>query len=304
MSRAASAAADAGRSPAGEPASGRSPAAGPPPQLGRAAREAAGPLAARAVTFGYGERPVLEGVSLEVRPGEAVGLVGPNGAGKSTVVALLSRVAHPWSGEVTLDGVPLPRVRRRVLARNVAVLPQSTELPPGFSSEEIVMMGRSPHLALLQREGPRDRRVVEEAMRRTGTWEFRQRPAEELSGGERQRLLLARAFAQEPRFLLLDEPTSSLDLRYQLELLRYVRQTVATGVGALLVLHDLNLAARACDRLVLLARGRVAAVGAPAEVLRAEVLREAYGPGARVLRPAGEELPVVLPDPGAIPGWS
>jgi iron complex transport system ATP-binding protein len=247
------------------------------------------------LTFGYGRSLVVHDLSLEVRRGEVVGLVGPNGAGKSSVVRLLSRVVMPSRGEVLLDDVPLCRMRRRELARRLAVVPQGSELPEAFRVEEIVAMGRSPHLGFLGREGERDLQAIRAAMRRTGIWELRDRPVEELSGGERQRVVLARAIAQDPSYLLLDEPTSHLDLRYQVEVLAFVRQEVARGIGALVVLHDLNLAARVCDRLLLLQGGRLVATGTPAQVLSEGLLRSVYDTEVQVVSGAADGLPIILP---------
>lgn len=252
-------------------------------------------LRARRLTFGYGAKAIVQELGLEVRPGECLGLVGPNGAGKSTVVRLLSRVAVPWSGECSIDGIPLDELTRAELARKVAVVPQGGELPAAFRSLEIVMMGRAPHLGFLASETARDFEVAEEAMRRTDTWRLRDRPVDELSGGERQRVVLARALAQEPGYLLLDEPTSHLDVHYQVEVLRHVRDEVSRGLGALVVLHDLNLAVRACDRLVLIAGGRLVAAGPPGEVVDEALIERVYGKGMEMAMLGDDPLPVLLP---------
>ena len=251
-------------------------------------------LLAREVTIGYGKKPVVRSATLELRTGEVVALVGPNGAGKSTLLRTMSGVERPWEGEILLDGVPLRRMRRHQVARRIAVAQQGGELPEGFRSLEIVAMGRSPHLPPLAREGERDREIIEQAMRQTGVWELRQRRVWELSGGERQRVILARALAQQPSFLLLDEPTTHLDLRFQVEIVRHVRQQAAAGVGALVVLHDLNLAARGCDRLVMLSEGRVVAEGKPEAVLDARLLRRVYGADVAMLE-GGDSFPTLLP---------
>ncbi len=245
-------------------------------------------------------RPVLDGVDLELNAGEVVALVGPNGAGKSTVVRLFSRVLEPEAGRIELDGRPLHGYGRRALARRVAVVPQSGELPAGFRVGDVVQMGRAPHVGFLRSESRHDLRVVEAALRRTDTWDLRARDVAELSGGERQRVLLARALAQEPGILLLDEPTNHLDLRYQGEILRFVRREARAGVAALIVLHDLNLAARASDRMVLLDAGRVAARGPASDVLRPEVLRAVYRTDVEVGR-GRDGAPVVLPRLGETP---
>ncbi len=233
-------------------------------------------LSLNSASAGYGDHQVLHGVDLSVGAGELVGVIGPNGAGKSTVLRSLSRQLALVGGSVTLDGRPLHDYGRSELARLIAVVSQSPALPAGFTVEEVVAMGRTPHLGLLGTLDAHSRDAVAGAIRLTGLASLAGRKVDALSGGERQRTVLARALAQEPRYLLLDEPTNHLDLRYQVEVLRLARAHVAAGGGALAVLHDLNLAARACDHLVLLDRGRVAASGAPASVLSAELLTEVY----------------------------
>lgn len=252
-------------------------------------------LAADGLHFGYGSEEVVRGVSLELHQNETVGVVGPNGAGKSTLIGLLTRVLKPARGGVTLNGTPVGKMSRLRLARHVAVVPQGDELPGDFSAHAVVMMGRTPHLGFLAAEGVEDFEVVVRAMHRTDTWRFRDQPVAELSGGERQRVLLARALAQEPAYLLLDEPTNHLDLKYGVEALRFVRREVARGLGALIVLHDLNLAARVCDRVLVMHRGRVVASGSPTRVFTERLLREVYGADAHVFPQPGTDTPVVLP---------
>ncbi|UCH25528.1 MAG: ABC transporter ATP-binding protein [Trueperaceae bacterium] len=253
-------------------------------------------LRAEALSFSYGERPVLREVAFVLEAGELVGVVGPNGAGKSTLIDLLTRVRAPGSGRVSLDGVPLSKLSRLELARKIAVVPQAVSLPHAFSVGDIVMMGRTPHLGFLAPESDEDREIVGAAMRTTDVWEFRDRLVGNLSGGERQRVAFARALAQQPRYLLLDEPTAHLDLRYQVEVLRYARDATRRGLGALLVLHDLNLCARVCDRVVVLSEGVVVANGLPRTVVSEQLLKQVYGPDVRVLDaldPDGH--PIVLP---------
>lgn len=244
------------------------------------------------VRFGYGRAEVVRGVDLRLDPGELVGLIGPNGTGKSTLVGLASGLLRPAQGEVRLDGRPLARYGRRGLARRLAVVPQRPELPEGFSARSVVAMGRAPHLGFFAAEGEHDRRVIEAAMRRTDTLGFADAPVGSLSGGERQRVVLARALAQEPGWLLLDEPTTHLDLRYQVEMMRHAARLASEGLGVLAVLHDLNQAAR-CDRVMLIDGGRVAAAGTPSEVLRAPILQRVFRTGVRV-HPG--ERPTVVPE--------
>lgn len=237
--------------------------------------------------------PVLSGVSLTVRAGEVVGVIGPNGAGKSTLLKLLTRQLEPRSGHITLGGRPLQSFGRFELARHLAVVPQTTLLPAGFRVWEVVAMGRTPHLGLLGALSATDMAVVEGALTAADLHRFAQRRVETLSGGEQQRVVFARALAQQARFLLLDEPTNHMDLRYQVDLMSYARHQAAAGAGVLVVLHDLNLAARTCHWLVVLNAGRVHALGQPAEVLTTEIISDVFGAAVRVLSDGG--TPVVVP---------
>ena len=253
-------------------------------------------LVAHNLTFGYGAVPAVRCLSLTLQPGEVVGVVGPNGAGKSTLIKLLTRLLKPRAGRVTVNGQGLERVSRLELARLLAVVSQGGELPEGFTAHEVVMMGRTPHLGFLRAERADDYDLVQAVMRRTNTLVFEGRPVHTLSGGERQRVLFARALAQEPRYLLLDEPTNHLDLRYQVEVLRLVRREVARGLGALVVLHDLNLAARVCDKVLVMAKGAEVASGPPQSVLSAPLLSEVYRAAVRVFPQPGTGVPVVMPE--------
>lgn len=245
--------------------------------------------------FSYGTKRVVDDLSFKVDAGEVVGLVGPNGAGKSTVIKLLTKVLKTESVEVEIDGENFHSLSRLELARKLAVVPQIGDLPEAFSAFEIVMMGRTPHLGFFSSESEQDVARVEAAMQRTETWQFKDRPVSELSGGERQRVLLARALAQEPRYLLLDEPTNHLDLRYQIEVLRFTRREVAQGLGALIVLHDLNLAARICDHLIVMHRGRLVAEGEPTQVLSEDLIRNVYGAEVDLFMQPASPYPVIMP---------
>ncbi|MGH0036105.1 MAG: ABC transporter ATP-binding protein [Myxococcota bacterium] len=247
-----------------------------------------------AVALGPERTPVLDGASLCVGPGEVVGLLGPNGAGKTTLLRVMARMIEPDRGVVEIDGVPVPTLGRRQLARRLAVVPQDTGVAFPFTAGEIVMMGRSPHQSRLGLDGAADVERARAALARLGLEALVDRSVLELSGGERQLVLFARALAQEADWLLLDEPTAFLDLRNRIDVLRNVRALAAEGRGALVVSHDLGLAARVCDRLVLLARGRVVAEGTPDEVVRPEVLHAAFGIEADVLE-APEGGRVVVP---------
>jgi iron complex transport system ATP-binding protein len=254
-------------------------------------------LELRDVAFGYGARPVVDGVSLNLRPGRIVGLLGPNGAGKSTLIRLAAGLLMPRRGMVLLEGRDIGAWSRRDVARLVAVLPQDAVIPPAFTGREIALMGRSPHLGWLAAEGPADLAAVERALEQADAVAFADRRVGELSGGERQRLLLARALAQEPSVLLLDEPTVHLDLGHQLAMLELVVGLARTqGMAVLAVYHDLNLAAQSCDELMVLADGKIALRGAPDDVLRSRVVGDVYGVGLELLHRGSGRLAALLPE--------
>jgi iron complex transport system ATP-binding protein len=251
-------------------------------------------LSLRAVAVRLASRAVLSGVDLDVAPGEVAGVLGRNGAGKTTLLRVACGLLGPDSGEVRVDGAPLAALDRRQRARALALVPQETRFPFPYSVAEVVLMGRAPHLGWLGFEARADLEAARAAMARLGIEALADRSVLELSGGERQLAVVARALAQEPRILLLDEPTAFLDLRHRLAVLARVREHAAAGGSALLVSHDLGLAARACDRIALLDGGRVVAAGPPGEVLTEELLREVFGIEARIL--AGPDgRPVVVP---------
>ncbi|MEO8275962.1 MAG: heme ABC transporter ATP-binding protein [Thermoanaerobaculia bacterium] len=240
------------------------------------ARSSGPHLEARRVSVAYGSRRALDAIDFEVRAGEVVGLLGPNGAGKSTLVRALSGVIPLAGGEVRVLGQELGTLLRRELARRVAVVPQEPRFDFSFSALEIVLMGRHPHLGGLAFESDRDVALARNALARCGALHLAGRPIDQLSSGERQRIVFARALAQETPILLLDEPASFLDLRFQVELFDRVRELAEEGSAVVAVLHDLNLAAEYCDRVVLLQAGRVFAAGPTAEVLTFQNLTAVY----------------------------
>jgi iron complex transport system ATP-binding protein len=227
--------------------------------------------------YAYGERVALESVDLRVEPGEIVGLLGPNGSGKSTAIKVLSGALEGYRGSVRIEGLDVATIARRDLARAVAVVPQEPRFGFPFTVLEIVLMGRHPYLAGLAFESEADIALARGALERCGALEFQNRPIQALSAGERQRVVFARALTQEPRVLLLDEPASFLDIRHQVELYDLVHaQARDENVAVLSVLHDLNLAAEYCDRLVLLREGRVVAAGATDDVMTYANLKEVF----------------------------
>lgn len=240
-------------------------------------------LSVRRVSFAYsarGEhaaRPVLEGVDLRIAEGEFVALLGTNGSGKTTLLRLMAGTLMPSRGEVALLGTPVAGLSRGEAARSIALLPQSLELPSGFRVRELVEMGRAPHASRLFGTTPRDRVAVEVALREAAAVDLADRRPAELSGGERQRVLVAMALAQEPRVLLLDEPTLHLDLAHQVALLEaVVRIQRSRGVTVIAVFHDLNLAAAFAPRIAVLDQGRIVADGAPDEVLTTDLVGRVF----------------------------
>jgi iron complex transport system ATP-binding protein len=224
----------------------------------------------------YGSRRVLEDVELRVAAGEIVAVLGPNGAGKSSLVRAVSGVLPGYSGSARVLGDEVRWIPARELARRVAVVPQEPRFELPFTALEIALMGRHPHLAGLAFESDRDVELARGALAAAGAGALADRRIDELSAGERQRVMFARALAQEAPLLLLDEPASFLDLRHQVELFDRLRELAASGRAVVAVLHDLNLAAEYCDRVLLLRRGRVAAFGRTAEVLTYALLTEVF----------------------------
>lgn len=235
-------------------------------------------------------RLILDGVALAPETGSTVGVLGPNGSGKSTLLRLLAGLLTPTSGIVTLDGTPLAELPRRTVARRLAVVEQQSYTQVELTVEDVVRLGRVPHRRAWTPVSADDERAVRAALERTGLADRAGRLWHTLSGGERQRVQIARALAQEPRELLLDEPTNHLDIHHQLDLLALI---TALPVTAVVALHDLNLAAMYCDRVLVLSAGRVVAGGTPDDVLTAELIAEVYGVRAAVSREGPDGRPHV-----------
>jgi iron complex transport system ATP-binding protein len=250
-------------------------------------------LAFAGVSASAGARQILRDVTLALAPGEVLTLAGPNGAGKTTLFRVASRVLRPTAGTVSLLGRPLAAYARRELARVVAVVPQDATIAFPFSVGEIVLMGRSPHLGTLGFETRDDVDRARDAMRRVGIEALADRSVLTLSGGERQLVLLARALAQDARVLLLDEPTAHLDLRHRVRVAALVRELVREGRSALVVSHDLGLAARSGDRIALLRDGQLHVLGTPREVLTPANLRAVFDVETEILEAADGALQVV-----------
>ncbi|QBS40920.1 ABC transporter ATP-binding protein [Nocardia sp. CS682] len=240
-------------------------------------------LSVAGVSVTFGDATVLDKVTLHAPPGTVVGLVGPNGSGKTTLLRTVYRSLQPATGIIAIDDADITGMSIRTAAQTTAAVLQNGSGAPESTVAEVVGLGRNPHHTLFSRDTAADHRAVADAMARTGVTAYADRTVGSLSGGERQRVLLARALAQQPRLLVLDELTNHLDVRARFELLDLIR---STGITTLAVLHELDLAVRCCDRLVVLDRGGVVAAGAVLEVMTPELLREVFGVHATATRHA------------------
>jgi iron complex transport system ATP-binding protein len=250
-------------------------------------------IEARGVVVRFGATSLLEGVDLAVRGGEMVGLVGPNGSGKTTLLRILANLRAPEGGGVLYDGRTAAELGARELARRVAYLAQGGTVHWPMRVEALVALGRLPHRRQFRGSDAADRRAIEQAMEATGVAALRKRTMEQVSGGERMRILLARALAVEASVLLADEPILALDPLHQLQVMELLRAAARDGRGVVVVLHDLALAARFCDRLMLLAERRMLAEGPPSRVLTDDYIGRAYG--VAVVRGERDGVPFVLP---------
>lgn len=237
------------------------------------------------ISAGYDGELVLQNVSMEARAGQFIGLIGPNGSGKTTLLRVISGILVPKAGKVFLQGTRLEKISRRNLAKILSCLSQDLSLDLSFTVREITLMGRSPHLSKIGRETAQDFEIAERAMQLADVSHLADRLITEISGGERQRALIAMCLAQEPKVLLLDEPTSHLDIAHQLSALDLIgKLNSQTNMTVIAVFHELNLAAEYCDKLLVLDRGRVAAFGSPEDVLTAEMILKVYGAKVQTLR--------------------
>jgi iron complex transport system ATP-binding protein len=231
----------------------------------------------RNVHFEYDETPVLKDFSFISKGNEILGIIGPNGSGKTTLLKIIDGICKPQRGRVLLGGTDLNKMTRTEIARSVAFVPQDAVMVFSFTVEEVVMMGRSPHISRFRFEGKKDAAIVQKAMEQTKIERFAGRSINELSGGERQRVFIARALAQEPRIMLLDESSAFLDIKHQVsffELMRMLNR--AEGVTVLAVTHDINIAALYCDRVMLLKDGRIHVIGTPHQVITKKNIEEVY----------------------------
>jgi len=250
-----------------------------------------------AVSFAHHGRLIIDGIDCTVEAGSLTALVGPNGAGKSTLLHLIASVEQPRSGTIAFDGTDTRELRRRDRARYSALVEQQAETDLDLVAFDVVLLGRTPHIPLLGGPGERDTEIARAALERVDATDFAGRRFHELSGGERQRILLARALAQEPSLLLADEPTNHLDIRAQLHTLSLLRTLADGGIAVLAALHDLTLAARYADQVIVVDRGRVVASGPPADTLTPALIEQVYGVRADVLVHPADGTPLIALSP-------
>ena len=252
-------------------------------------------LAARGVSVGYGARSVIDGLDVVIPPGVITTIIGPNGCGKSTLLRTLSRLLRPTSGTVVLDGEDIAALRTRDVAKKLGLLPQAPVAPEGLTVSDLVARGRHPHQSWLRQWSSDDADVVRRALAMTGVADLADRPVDSLSGGQRQRVWISMTLAQGTDLLLLDEPTTYLDLAHAVDVLDLVDDLHESGRTVVMVLHDLNLATRYSDNLVVMREGAILAQGHPREVITADLLHEAFGLRAKVIDDPVGDRPLVVP---------
>lgn len=248
------------------------------------------------VTVGYGrDRPIIENIDLTIETGSITVLIGPNGCGKSTLLKTIGRLLKPSAGKVHVDGLDVTATAPKRVAQTIAYLPQSPVVPTAITVEQLVAYGRAPHQSLLGIKSATDLEKIDHAIDMTGLNELRSKPVSDLSGGQRQRAFIAMVLAQDTPYVMLDEPTTFLDIRHQVETLDLVRQLHALGRTSVVVLHDIGQAARYGDRVVVMKEGRIATQGAPADVISPELVREVYGLDCVVYPDPVSGTPVIAP---------
>ncbi|MGR5210826.1 Fe(3+) dicitrate ABC transporter ATP-binding protein FecE [Vibrio rotiferianus] len=246
------------------------------------------------LSVAYGKHTIIPNLSVSIPKGKITALIGPNGCGKSTLLKTLVRINKPVSGEVIFEGKPLSSYGDKVLARSLSLLPQILVSPEGITVRKLVEYGRSPYISHWGKLGKEDQVIVEQAMHDTGVFEFADQPVESLSGGQRQRAWIAMVMAQDTEVVMLDEPTTYLDMSHQVELMKLMQQMNSKGKTVVVVLHDLNQACRYCDHLVVLEKGQLVAQGTPDEVFTETLLKRVFDLKARVFRDPISDTPMCV----------
>lgn len=247
-------------------------------------------ILAKDIELSIGSNNILKGVSIKAYKNEFIGIIGPNGSGKSTFLKCIYRILKPDSGCIMLDNEILDKMPIRESAKKMAVVSQHNYYNFDFSVEEVVLMGRSPHKKRLERDNAKDYEIVKDSLEKVGMLDFRKRSFSTLSGGEQQRVILARALAQQTKYLILDEPTNHLDIKYQIQLLNIVKESNLTVIAAI---HDLNIAAMYCDKLYVIKDGEVIAFGTPREVLTKEFIKEVYEVDAEIIEDSKGQIHIL-----------
>ena len=251
-------------------------------------------IKAEALQIGYGERVIVEDMDLHIQQDKITTIIGPNGSGKSTVLKAITRLIRYQEGSVVLNGRDIQSLKPKELARTIGVLPQIHSAPSDFRVKELVGYGRMPHQKLLSGQSAEDKRIIQWAMEVTGTWQFRDKSIYEISGGESQRVWIATVLAQKPEMLFLDEPTTYLDISHQLDTMQLVKKlNRETGIGVVMVLHDLSQALEVSDHIVVIKNGRKYSEGAPEEVITRQMMREVYDVECDIISIPGRSKPVI-----------
>ncbi len=248
------------------------------------------------LTFSYGDKKILKGISLNVENSEILGILGPNGSGKTTLINVLDGYLKKDTGDIIIKGKNIEKYSRKELARIMGVVPQDMIPAFDFTVYEIVAMGRYPHLGIIDPISDNDERLIFDALKKTGTYDLKDKSIREISGGERQRVFIARAIAQDPAIILLDEPTSNLDIRYQIEILEIIEKMREGGKTIVMSMHDVNLAIRYCTKLALISDGKIYAIGEPDIVINEESIQNVYGIRGKIIRNGGNKIAYILPE--------
>jgi len=247
------------------------------------------------LSAGYLKKEVLNAISIEINKAQFTGIIGANGCGKTTLLKNISGYHHPWGGSVHISGKDIRKMSIRERARHIGYVPQDIPFDFAFKCFDLVMMGRMPHLGRFKKESGADREIVRDSMELTHTWHLKDRIATELSGGERQRVYIARALTQQPKIMLLDEPVSHLDIKYQVEVLDLLKELSSRGILILAVLHDINLASQFCDEIMIMREGNILSRGKPAEVITPQNIGSAFSIDVEIFDNPCTQTPYVVP---------
>ncbi|MDP8011826.1 MAG: ABC transporter ATP-binding protein [Thermoplasmata archaeon] len=250
----------------------------------------------KSLKFSYNDHSVLKGISFIVKNNEILGILGPNGSGKTTLLNLIGGILKKKEGEILINGKKIENYSRKELARIMAFVPQDTSTAFDFNVFEIVSMGRYPHLGIMDSLTEKDKNIIIEALKKTEIYDLRNKSTRQISGGERQRVFIARAIAQDPEIILLDEPTSNLDIKYQIEILDIIERMRSQGKTILMSMHDVNLAVRYCTKIALIHNGNILAFGEPENVINEKNIEIAYGIKGKIIRNGGEKIAYILPE--------